>query len=392
MKRENFPRITINEWKGIIKSYFIRFCMILLFWIPLKDNCIMINNHARKGFSCNPKYLASALLKQYGNAVELYWVSQYPESCQELERLAIPVIRANSWKHIRKYFTSKIYITNDAFPHWARHRRKQIWINTWHGAMNYKHIGYDYLPVMNILAKKLFRLKNRRPDLFVAGSLFFAKNTASSFHFPADIFFPCGLPRNDVFFQSNREIRQKVLRQLGIEDTRNVLLYAPTFRDSGQSSTYGMDVMQVHDALQQRFGGNWIILFRNHSFVEEDEQNTGTMIDVSDYEDMQELLLATDVLISDYSSCMWDFSLQRRPCFVYAPDLENYRDRERDFAYPLSRWPYPIAKTNLELIENILTFHEADYLEKIAAHHEDAGRCDQGTATKQLLEKISLMM
>ncbi|MDE6568239.1 MAG: CDP-glycerol glycerophosphotransferase family protein [Lachnospiraceae bacterium] len=352
----------------------------------------MINNHARKGVSCNPKYMATALQKRYGNSIEIFWVSEYPESCRELDAMGISVIRANSWEHVRKFFTAIIYITNDSFPHWARHRKNQLWINTWHGAMNYKHIGYDYLPAMSILGRKLFRLKNRKPDIFVAGSRFFAEDTAESFRLPADIFLPCGLPRNDLFFKSDQIMRQRILKELDVSDTKKVVLYAPTFRDSGRSSAYGMNFTQLRSALQRRFGGDWVVLFRNHSFVTKETGNTVDAKDVSEYPDMQELLLVADVLISDYSSCMWDFSLLKRPCFVYAPDLNDYQEHERNFAYPIERWPYPITKTNEDLMNCILHFKEKNYLEKLEKHHEDAGRLDDGMATQRLLERINLSL
>lgn len=388
MRHIDSPRVTINEWKGIIKSYLIRFTMLILFWIPLKENRILINSHTRKGFSCNPKYLVLALQRRYGNLVEIFWISQYPETCDEVVKLGIPVIRANSLDHIRKCFTAKVYITNDSFPHWARHRRGQLWVNTWHGAMNYKHIGYGYLPAMNVLGRKLFRLKNRKPDIFVAGSHFFAENTAESFQFPSAIFLHCGMPRNDLFFGSDQRIRQRILERLDIYSTKKIVLYAPTFRDSRCSSAYGMDFVQLRSVLQKRFGGDWLILFRNHSFVTEELEDTVDVRDVSGYPDMQELLLVADVLISDYSSCMWDFSLLKRPCFVYAPDLDDYRDHERDFAYPVAKWPYPVARTNEELADNILQFEEEDFQAKLAMHHEDAGKLDDGMAAERLLDRI----
>lgn len=390
MKERTVPKVTINEWKGLIKSYIVRFITVLLFWLPVKVNRIMIYNHDRKGFSCNPKYLALALQEKYGDRVEIFWVSQYPETCEEVEKLGIPVILANSAEHIKKYITTKVYITNDFFPHWARHRHGQLWLNAWHGAINYKHIGYDHLPVMNFAGRKLFRLKNRKPDLFLAGSQFFAKDTAESFRMTLDIFLYSGLPRNDIFFQEEAAVRQRVRDGLNISTEAKIVLYAPTFRNGEHSSTYGIDFVQLQAALHDRFGGKWIVLFRNHNFVKESENNLADAIDVSDYPDMQELLLAADALISDYSSCMWDFSLRRRPCFIYAPDFKDYQNSDRDFAFPVSGWPYPMAVTGEELADNIRLFDEEVYLGKLKQHHEEAGRLDWGTASRQTLEKIHM--
>lgn len=380
--------VTTNEWKGIIKSYVLRFIMMLLFWVPLKRNRIMIYSHARKGFSCNPKYLTLALLEKYGSQLEIIWVSQYPESCKEIEDLGIPVIRANSIRHTEKYITTKVYVTNDSFPHWARHRQGQLWINLWHGAMNYKRIGYDCLPTMDPVERKLFYLKNRKPDLFIAGSRFFAEDTAGAFRLPEDIFLHSGVPRNDIFFRDTGSAGKNIRDTLGIPHGEKVVLYAPTFRIGEHSSSYGMDFMLLQQALHERFGGSWTTLFRNHSFVTEQETDLCGVVDVSGYSDMQELLLVADVLISDYSSCMWDFSLQKRPCFVYGTDFAEYQTVDRDFTYPVDKWPYPVAENMEQLADNIRGFDEKSYLLQLEKHHRDAGRLDTGTAAEEILEQI----
>jgi CDP-glycerol glycerophosphotransferase len=98
---------------------------------------------------------------------------------------------------------------------------------------------------------------------------------------------------------------------------------------------------------------------------------------------MQELLLIADVLITDYSSCSWDFSLTSKPCFIFAPDLDYYLTN-RGIYTPIDTWPYPLARTNEELVNNIINFEKREYDVKVKKHYEDLGSYEQGSATSKM--------
>ena len=102
---------------------------------------------------------------------------------------------------------------------------------------------------------------------------------------------------------------------------------------------------------------------------------------------MQELLCAADILITDYSSCMWDFSLMYKPCFIYATDIDQYK-QERDFYTPMSEWPFPIATNTDELINNILNFNQEEYVEKVKQHHKALGSFEDGHACERVCKLI----
>lgn len=381
------PKNNKYQFREIMVSYLLRAVQLLLFWLPVKKNRVMVYIHDRKGFTCNPKYIVKKLRELYGDKLEIIWVTMHPETCKEIEELGVTVMKSNTPKQALKYFRTRFFITNDAFPSWAMHRWNQKWMNTWHGAMNYKHIGYDYLAPMSILAAKIFKIKNRQPDFFLSGSEFFTKDTAVSFRLDEKVFVPCGLPRNDAFFHEQKEINEKVRKHYNLDADAHLAMFAPTFRRGMKSDTFGMDFDVIRDALQERFGGEWIILFRNHNFVKGKQKYAGA-VDVSAYHDMQELMCASDVLISDYSSCLYDFCMTGRPSFVYATDLDNYMNNDRSFAYPFEKWPYPVARSNEELVERIKSFDEKEHADRIAEHLRDAGAYDNGTASEQVAELI----
>lgn len=127
--------------------------------------------------------------------------------------------------------------------------------------------------------------------------------------------------------------------------------------------------------------------FRMHHAYGTQNSFSSESMDLSDYPDMQELLLVADVLITDYSSCMWDFSLTGKPCFIYAADSEQYIS-ERDFYTPMASWPFSIALNNEELRQNILNYNEKAYRQKVKKHHERMGICESGHASELVADAI----
>ncbi len=384
----NTPPNTKAQRKELMVSRLLKIVQGALFWLPVKKNRVMVYIHDRKGFTCNPKYIVKKLKEKYGEKIEIIWTTMHPETCQEIKELGVSVIKSNTKEQFTKYLRTRFFITNDAFPAWAMHRPNQKWMNTWHAGMNYKHIGYDYLAPQSSIAAKLYRIKNRQPDFFLSGSEFFTKDTSVSFRLDEKVFVPTGLPRNDVFFEDCSSVDAKVRATYDIAKDTHLAIFAPTFRRGMKSDTYGMDFDSIRGALETRFGGKWEILFRNHNFVKGKKKYAGA-IDVSSYHDMQELMCAADVLISDYSSCLYDFCLSKKPAFVYATDLDNYMYNDRSFAYDFSKWPYPVATSNDELVERILNFNESEYKTKVDEHLTDAVAYDKGNASEQVADLIA---
>ena len=382
------PKSTKEQRRTLWSSRFLRLLQLLLFWLPVKKNRVMFYVHDRKGFTCNPKYIAKELAKQYGDNVEIIWATSHPNTCAKLESKGIKVVHSGSAKQFFMYLRTRFFVTNDSFPVWALHRPNQKWMNTWHAGMNYKHIGYNYLMPMSKVYSKVFRIKNRQPDFYLSGSKFFTEDTSESFYYKKSKFVPTGLPRNDIFFTKRPDIIRKVKKHYGIEKGVRTVLFAPTFRVGMKSSTFGMDFKRISQAFSERFGGKWIVLFRNHNFVKAKRTYAGA-IDVSGYHDMQELMYTADVLISDYSSCLYDFCFTGKPAFVYATDIENYVANERAFAYPIEKWPFSVSDSNEALIENIMSFDEQAYEDAINEHLNDAGAYDDGQASKRAAGIIS---
>lgn len=387
----------LNTWS--VKDYIKNIAMILiklpiwivqllLFWLPLKKNRIILYSLKQHGYSCNLKYLTE-YLKKSGD-YELLWIVKTDEDLHLLQNRGIPAAKSLSFKHFCFRMSAKTVITNDEFYPMFRKRLKQRYVNTWHGGINYKKIGYSGLSFTNPIQKLIYRMNNPCPDCFVSGSRSFTETASASFRFPKEVFLECGLPRNDVLCAKPDAEKIRSIRQaLGITADQKILLYAPTFRKGGFGPQSNLDFQALCHCLRAKFGGEWVILLRQHYFVSGDLQDDNScVIDVSRYEDMQELLQCAECMLSDYSSCMWDFLLTGKPCFVYAPDLEDYCGSDRSFFIPTEQWPYPISTTPGELFDNIAAFDAAQFKIRAEAHRKEFGSFDTGRACQQLAQYL----
>jgi CDP-glycerol glycerophosphotransferase len=151
-----------------------------------------------------------------------------------------------------------------------------------------------------------------------------------------------------------------------------------------------IDFSAVLNALAIKFQKKFICLFRGHHYSPIKEINS-SIINATNYPDMQELLYAADVLITDYSSSMWDFSLTHKPGFLYAPDLPAYKN-DRNFYTPIEEWPFLLAETNETLCGNIINFSTEKYIEDVKNHHKSFGSYENGASCKAVAELISSLI
>jgi CDP-glycerol glycerophosphotransferase len=277
-------------------------------------------------------------------------------------------------------------------------------VNTWHGGGAYKKVGFaNYNSEKE---RKYWRSKMRMKfgdttgknvTWFISSCKAFSDVMHESYRIAYNKYLSVGMPRNDIFFRANTDLIISLKNKLNISMNTGIVLYAPTHRSNVNHS---LDVMNcainylnidmIINILKERFKKEFVCLFRGHPGFLSKLQCSGT-INVSSYNDMQELLLIADVLITDYSSSIWDFSLTKKPCFLFTPDLDLYLSHDRGFYTPIEEWPYPFARTNEELCNNIMNFDQLKHEAKIKKHHEDLGSYEQGTATSkvtELLQKI----
>ena len=228
-------------------------------------------------------------------------------------------------------------------------------------------------------------------DLMVSGSSFMSDLYRRSFWFSGEVA-PFGTPRNDIFFQNHTALGAKIRSALNLPADRNLILYAPTFRADHSMDAYALDAENLVHACTKRFGGNWTLLVRLHPGIA--DQSAGlfpydgmNIVDATMYPDMQELLAGIDLLITDYSSSMFDFALSGKPCIQFAMDIEDYR-KDRNFYFPINDLPFPLAQSNEELTNLVLNYDETQWSGKWEKFKADNGFCEDGNAAKKCAQWI----
>lgn len=219
-------------------------------------------------------------------------------------------------------------------------------------------------------------------DIILSNSNFMTNIYAKVFWYSGRIE-ECGTPRIDVLCGEHPQIREKIRKHYSVSPEKKILLYAPTFRKDKRLDVYNMDLHRCTRVLSEKFGGEFVVYLRLHPNISHlaDQLNADgeTVINATAYPDMQELLSGSDCLISDYSSCSVDFSLTGRPCFLYASDIEAYRNN-RGYYFGFDEFPFAIAQNNDELEQAIRAYDEDASGKLVAEFHEKTGMFDDGTA------------
>ncbi len=273
---------------------------------------------------------------------------------------------AASWQAVLAGYhlaTASVFVVDDYFfPIYViKPRRGTTIVQTWHGCGAFKKFGYSVLDKTFGADEDLI---GRVPihsnyDVCLVSSMSVAPHYAEAFRQPLERFrADLGIPRTDVLFGDERIARTvaALRRRYAIPDDRRVILYAPTFRGERVTEARFSDDLDL-GLLRDRLGDDHVVLVRRHPFVRRSAplgpELAGFAIDVSDHPDVNELLLVSDLLVTDYSSVIYEFSLLARPMLFFAPDFEAY-ERERGFYFDYRTGvPGPIFETSAPLADAI---------------------------------------
>ena len=200
-----------------------------------------------------------------------------------------------------------------------------------------------------------------------------------------------GTPQCDILFEDRKPLKKKVCQFYDIPEDCRIALYAPTFRKNHNTSVYDLDTEAVISALQERFGGKWVLLMRLHPHLinlTDCFHYSEHVLQATDYDDVQELLAAADFLISDYSAIMFDYSVTKRPCLLYTPDFAEYTQKDRQLYFDLKKLPFPSFEDQKEMLQYIREFPEEKYAESLASFMEEIGSFDDGNASRRVYDLI----
>lgn len=341
-------------------------------------------------YTCNAKYIVDEIIRQK-LPIDIVWAGNKKTMKSDHFPSEVRVVRRTSFEMYEEQASAKIWMDNALNCLWYDMPKKkdQVYINTWHGSMGIKKLqGNDK---WMSYAKKC----KKNTDFVIANSTF-EEDVYTDTFWPGVPVWKCGHARNDILFEKDvqAKLREEVAAFFEVDTDKKLLLYAPTFRDTGDVSCYNIDYAALKESLEKKYGGEWIILVRMHY-----KNRTGAaaftpnewLKDAGVYPDMQKLLTVADFGITDYSSWAYDYILTRRPMILYAPDAELYASG-RGLYYPLEETPFPIACDNAELNEAVLNFDEVKYQPDIDRFLEARGCYEKGTAAKQIVENIKQIM
>lgn len=358
-------------------------------YLPVKKNKVFMFSYYGSQYGCNPKYITNYMLENHPERFDIVWAFNDPKSKDDLG--GFRQVKTMSLKYFYELCTSKIIITNYRTTDLFVKRKNQYYIQTWHSSLRLKQIEKDAETTLPPNYVQMAKQDSVKCDLLLSGCKYSTDIFKRSFWYAGEIF-EHGTPRNDLFFQGDLDKRASILEQLTVPLDSKVLLYAPTFRSGNNTTVYNIDYRNLIKTLQDKFRGDWVVLIRLHPHLlsEADHMSfSKNVINVTTYDDVQELMAISDVLISDYSSLIFDYSITGRPCFLYVPDVKEYTKSERKLYFNIMKLPFMSATTNADLFEALIQFNPKEYAKKIQEFSSKIGSYEEGKANEYLLKRIN---
>lgn len=375
--------------------------------IKIDEKTIMFCVFNGKSYTCSPKAIYEYMIKsEEYKEYKFIWAFKSVEKYNFLEKNRnTKVVKMNS-KEYKKYLAkAKYWIFNYKIPDYLYPKKEQVFVQCWHGTP-LKRLGCDLEHFDNVLntmegMKKRYKIEASKFSYFISPSKFASEKFISAWNLKEigkeNIIIEEGYPRNDFLYNYTEQDVDKIKKELGIEkETRKIILYAPTYRSDQHETGVGYTYKEEVDfsRLQEEIGDKYIILFRPHYFIANSfdfEKYNGFVYNVSEIDDINELYIISDMLITDYSSVFFDYANLKRPMIFYMYDLEHYKDESNGFYIDLKELPGNIVKTQEDLEKEILALDKNFvYDEKYKKFNEKYNYLDDGNASMRVVEKIIL--
>lgn len=331
----------MSDILSIIRQKLIKFFFHCFFIFKIKKNRIFLMNYNGKGYGDSQKYISEELLKD--DYYEIVWAVNNIES--PFPKKIIKVKR-NSIKYFYYLSTSKVLINNCRFPLFFTKRKEQYYIQTWHSPLRLKKIEMD--AKSNFSKYYILTMKNdsKYIDEILSGCKFSYDIYSRAFLYSGKIS-KTGTPRCDVFFDEKNKVslKKRLTRELNLDSRKKIILYAPTYRKNCSMNDVMMNIKKVYG----KISNNYELLVRFHPLTKKIDLQKNIK-NVTCYPDIQELLTISDILITDYSSCLFDMLIAEKKCILLLKDIKNYLQKERNLYFDINELPFPKAYTDDELI------------------------------------------
>ncbi|MCY7782539.1 MULTISPECIES: CDP-glycerol glycerophosphotransferase family protein [unclassified Bacillus (in: firmicutes)] len=381
----------------LVRVYSIAFRIIGL--LPRNEKLIIFESYSGKQFSCNPRAIFE-YLEENKDKYDYRLIWSIDKRNKDLfDNLDVKYLKRFSLKWLWYMATAKYWITNSRLPLWIPKPRKTTYVQTWHGTP-LKKLANDmdevHMPgTTTEQYKKNFLKEASKWDYLISPNAYSTEIFRSAFQFKKEII-ESGYPRNDLLYAENRDdISKRIKRKLNIDDNKKIILYAPTWRDNEFYGVgkYKFDLQLDLEELQKEFEDSAVFLLRMHYLVRENfnlQKYHHFIKDVSSYQDIRDLYLISDILITDYSSVFFDFGNLKKPIIFYTYDLELYRDKLRGFYFDFEQnAPGEIVVNKKELYLKLKNIIQMGFIpNKYNQFYNEFCSIEDGFAAKRVIERI----
>ncbi|GAA3594108.1 hypothetical protein GCM10022198_17390 [Klugiella xanthotipulae] len=343
------------------------------------ENAVFFESFYGRVATCNPAALDREIARQLPG-IRRYWSVQ--DLSVEVPAGATPIVEGSEeWWRVRG--TARLLVVNDWLRKRWRPRPFQTVLQTWHGTM-LKKLALSR-PGVRARQGAAVILESRRWDILLSQNAHSTRIFRTSYAYRGPLW-QVGYPRNDALVSGDRDVARLALQ---IPQGKRVALYAPTWREGVPELVGPASVVQ----LAERLGDDWVVLVRSHSrtHIVGRYSETGGVRDLSRYPELADLIVASDVVITDYSSVMFDATIADRPLVFFVPDLERYEEQERGFTFDIrARAPGPLTHNADELVDAVLGVEEnrAAFAERYARWKTDFNAHDDGHASRRVVDRL----
>ncbi len=383
--------------REIIKKIVIIIYHVFLKVLPVNNKVIFFESSVGRNYSSNPKYVYEEMVKHNLDR-EFKCIWSLEDTTIEIPGNVIKVKRTRL-KYLYYLAIAKIWICDTRQPAFLVKRPETTYIQLWHGTPLKKlAMDLDVLKMSEGMElseyKRLFKKNTETWDYLISQSEYTTEKFRSSFDFKKQIL-NSGFPRNDILFKKNNiKSINSIKNSYNLPLDKKIILYAPTWRDDEfyDNGIYKYSSKIDFDLLKKGLSDTHIILVKLHYLVKDsaDWSNYDGFIYKCDQTwDIQELYLISDMLVTDYSSVMFDYSILKRPMIIYAYDYEKYRDNLRGFYFNIfEEFPGPVVENTPDLIHSIKNYDIKEYKKTYKKFVDKFTNFDDGNASSRIVNLI----
>jgi CDP-glycerol glycerophosphotransferase len=384
-------RRTVTWWRrraGVARRWVYRAYYRMLLRLPADETLAVYSAYWHRGYACNPAAIYEKA-RELSPGVRGVWAVDRTRASDM--PAGVDFVVAGTVPYYRTLARAKYLINNVNWPDWAEKRPDAVHVMTHHGTP-LKAMGLDQLAHPAAMKETDIAALMRRVDRWdfsITANAFTTEQWERAYPSRYETL-QVGYPRNDRLVRTTPDAVAGIRQRLEIPPDKTVVLYAPTHREWQPD---GQLVLDVED-LARRFGPDHVVLVRAHYFNVKPGlaavNAAGRVVDVSGYPVVEDLYLASDVLITDYSSVMFDFAVLDRPIVVFAPDWQAYQLLRGVYFDLMAEPPGAVATTYPELLDIFRTGAYADEDAATARRHFRARFCDfeDGNAAERVVRRV----